>query len=253
MPFSERFHTIAAWIEIGLGAVTFLSLFFIVAPYGRHTREGWGPSMSQRLGWVVMESPAFFGFLALYLTGPHAAEPAPIALAALWLLHYGQRTFVFPARIRATDKRTPVAIVATAFGYNILNAIVCAPAASAFEAKDAAWLSDPRFIVGAALFLLGFVGNFICDEQLRRLRKPGEGTYKIPRGGLYELVSSPNYLCEIVEWTGWAIASWSLGGLAFAIYTFANLAPRARSNHAWYRATFPDYPSRRRALVPFVW
>lgn len=253
MPFSEGFHTIAAWVEIGLGAVTFLSLFFIVAPYGRHTRAGWGPTMGQRLGWVVMESPAFFGFLALYLMGAHATEPAPIALAALWLLHYGQRTFVFPARIRATDKRTPVAIVATAFGYNILNAIVCAPSASWYGTKDATWLSDPRFIAGAALFLLGFVGNVVCDEQLRRLRKPGEGSYKIPRGGLYELVSSPNYLCEIVEWSGWALASWSLGGLAFAIYTFANLAPRARSNHAWYRTTFPDYPRERRALVPFVW
>ncbi|MFO0619567.1 MAG: DUF1295 domain-containing protein [Polyangiaceae bacterium] len=253
MPFSERFHTIAAWVEIGLAAVTFASLFFIVAPYGRHTRAGWGASMSQRLGWVVMESPAFFGFLALFLMGPHAREPVPVALAALWLTHYAQRTFVFPARIRAKDKRTPVAIVATAFGYNILNAVVCAPSASAFEARDAAWLADPRFIVGAALFVAGFIGNVVCDEQLRRLRAVGDTTYRVPRGGLFELVSSPNYLCEIVEWSGWALASFSLGGLAFALYTIANLAPRARSNHAWYRERFPDYPAGRKALVPFLW
>lgn len=253
MPFTERFHTIAAWVEIGLGVVTFLSLLFVVAPYGRHTRAGWGPSMSQRLGWVVMESPAFFGFLAIFLLGEHAAEPAPIALAAMWLLHYAQRTFVFPARIRAKDKRTPVAVVAMAFVYNILNAIVCAPSASAFDAKGADWLVDPRFLVGSTLFLLGFIGNVVSDEQLRRLRPPGDTTYRIPRGGLFELVSAPNYLSEILEWCGWAIASWSLGGLAFAIYTFANLAPRARSNHAWYRSQFPDYPARRRALIPFVW
>lgn len=253
MPFSERFHTIAAWTEIALAAVTFLSLLFIVAPYGRHTRAGWGPTMSQKLGWVVMESPAFFGFAALFVMGAHAREPVPIALGAMWLVHYGQRTFVFPALIRARDKRTPVSIVATAFGFNILNAIVCAPSASSFDVKGSEWLGDPRFIAGAVMFVVGFLGNVVTDEQLRRLRKPGDTAYKIPRGGLFELVSSPNYLCEILEWSGWALASWSVGGLAFALYTFANLAPRARSNHAWYLATFPDYPTRRRALVPFVW
>ena len=45
---------------------------------------------------------------------PAAREPVPIALGAMCLLHYGQRTFVFPALIRARDKRTPVSIVATA-------------------------------------------------------------------------------------------------------------------------------------------
>ena len=56
----------------------------------------------------------------------------------------------------------------------------------------------------------------------------------------------------MVEWSGWAVATWSLAGLAFALYTVANLAPRAMANHRWYRETFPDYPSDRRALVPYV-
>ena len=65
-------------------------------------------------------------------------------------------------------------------------------------------------------------------------------------------MSCPNYLGEILEWTGWAIASWSLAGAAFAVYTAANLAPRAFAHHAWYRQQFQDYPARRKALVPFV-
>ena len=48
------------------------------------------------------------------------------------------------------------------------------------------------------------------------------------------------------------LATWSVAGLAFALYTAANLAPRAVANHAWYRERFPDYPARRRALVPYV-
>ncbi|MBE0697758.1 MAG: DUF1295 domain-containing protein, partial [Anaerolineaceae bacterium] len=117
----------------------------------------------------------------------------------------------------------------------------------------ASWISDPRFIVGAGLFIAGMFTNRWADTILRGLRKPGEGGYRIPRGGLFELVSCPNYLGEIIEWIGWAVATWSLAGLAFAIWTFANLAPRAYVHHAWYHKNFPSYPSRRKALIPGLW
>ena len=90
------------------------------------------------------------------------------------------------------------------------------------------------------------------SATLRKLRAPGETGYRIPHGGAFELVTAPNYLGEIIEWTGWAIASWSPAGLAFAVYTVANLAPRAVSHHRWCRERFPEYPARRKALVPFL-
>ncbi len=114
------------------------------------------------------------------------------------------------------------------------------------------WLSDPRFLGGVALFALGWGVNRWSDAVLRRLRAPGESGYRMPGGGLYELVSCPNYLGEIVLWCGWALATWSLPGLAFALWTIANLAPRARAHHRWYRERFPDYPPRRRALIPWL-
>ena len=94
--------------------------------------------------------------------------------------------------------------------------------------------------------------NRSADRTLRGLRRPGETGYKIPQGGLYRWVSSPNYLGEIIEWFGWALATWSMAGLAFALYTTANLAPRAIQHHRWYHEQFPDYPAERRALVPYV-
>jgi protein-S-isoprenylcysteine O-methyltransferase Ste14 len=103
-----------------------------------------------------------------------------------------------------------------------------------------------------ALFAAGYALNRRSDRTLRTLRAPGETGYRIPRGGGFRWVSSPNYLGEIVEWLGWALATWSPAGLAFAVYTAANLAPRAVDNHRWYREKFPDYPADRRALVPYV-
>ena len=114
------------------------------------------------------------------------------------------------------------------------------------------WLTGPRFIIGALLFVTGFAINLHSDHILRNLRKPGETGYKIPQVGMYRFVSCPNYMGECLEWIGWAIATWSLAGLSFAVWTLANLAPRAFSNHRWYKEQFPDYPAKRKALVPFI-
>jgi protein-S-isoprenylcysteine O-methyltransferase Ste14 len=82
------------------------------------------------------------------------------------------------------------------------------------------------------------------------LRAPGEGGYRVPQGGGYRWVSSPNYLAEMIEWGGWALCTWSLAGLTFFLFTTANLLPRALANHRWYRQTFSDYPKERRAIIP---
>jgi protein-S-isoprenylcysteine O-methyltransferase Ste14 len=69
---------------------------------------------------------------------------------------------------------------------------------------------------------------------------------------MYRFVSAPNYLGELIEWTGWAVLTWSAAGATFAFFTAANLVPRALTHHRWYRETFDDYPPERRAIVPFL-
>ncbi len=237
------------FLEIALAVISFAALCFVIAPYGRHNRSGWGPTVPARVGWIVMEAPASLLFLALYLLGDHRFEAVPLVLLGGWQLHYVQRAFVYPFLMR-TGARMPVSVVAMAIGFNTLNAYVNARWISEFGSYGTSWLRDPRFLAGAALFLGGFAINLNSDRILRSLRKPGDSGYEIPYGGLYRWVSSPNYLGEIVEWTGWALATWSLAGLSFALYTFANLAPRAVANHRWYQSTFDHYPDSRRALLP---
>lgn len=245
-------HTWLVRTELALAAVTFLALVFVSAPYGRHTRGGWGPTLPVWLGWVVMELPcvALFGYL--FFTGEHSTELVPLIFLGLWQLHYLNRTFVFPFRMRSSGRRMPLVIPLLAIAFNTLNATINARWIGELGSYGIEWLTDPRFLIGIGLFGAGWLGNLHSDAVLRRLRAPGETGYKIPRGGLYRWVSCPNYLCEIVEWTGWAIMIWSPAGLAFAVYTVANLAPRAMSNHRWYQEQFEDYPEKRRALIPFV-
>ena len=234
-----------------VAALTALALLFLSAPYGRHARSGWGPTMTTRLAWVVMESPAVLAFLAVYSAGTHALELVPLALFAMWQAHYVQRTFVFPFTLRPGG-RTPVGVVAMGFVFNLLNAYLNARWLSEFGHYETAWLWSPAFLCGLVLFVTGYRINRWADRVLTRLRAPGETGYKIPRGGLYELVSCPNYFGELLQWTGFALAAGSLAAWSFVAFTAANLVPRAISHHRWYREKFPEYPRVRKAVVPFV-
>ncbi|GLC45213.1 hypothetical protein PLESTB_000724300 [Pleodorina starrii] len=77
--------------------------------------------------------------------------------------------------------------------------------------------------------------------------------YFIPHGGLYELVSCPNYLGELIEWSGYALALWSWPALAWALFGASTFIPRSLTNHRWYKQQFgAEYPANRRALIPFI-
>jgi hypothetical protein len=233
--------------------ITFVAAGSITAPYGRHARPGWGPGLPVRLGWMLMEPPAVFLFAAVFWAGPRSTNVVPMFLAGLWLAHHGHRTFVYPLTMRGTaGKRMPLLVILMGFGFNAANGYVNARWLSALGPElGLRWLLSVRFLYGTVLFVAGFAINRWADWKLRRLRAPGEACYKIPRGGLFDEVSCPNYFGEIVQWYGWAIATWSLPGAAFAVFTAANLIPRAVSHHAWYRRTFPEYPGRRKAIIPY--
>ena len=207
--------------------------------------------MPDKVGWVVMEAPAALGFVVLFVLGEHQRSPMSWVFLALWEIHYLHRAFVYPLGLRSQGNRMPVVVVGMALVFNVVNVYLNGRYLFTLsEGYPLAWLLDPRFLVGLAMFVCGYAVNRHSDAILRSLRQPGESGYRIPRGGLYRWVSCPNYLGEIVEWVGWAVATWSLTGLAFAAWTAANLVPRALSHHRWYRQHLNNYPPERRALVP---
>ena len=244
-----------AWFA--LAAATFISLFFVAAPYGRHARRGWGPTLGDKVGWVVMEAPAPL-LLAAYYVLERPGTVTSLIFLAMWESHYLYRAFLYPLRVRESQRRMPLSVVAMGFMFNLMNAYLNGRYLFGLSGGyPATWLADPRFLLGLGLFVWGTLINRRADRTLRRLRRDLSGAdgvqYQMPDGGLFRWISCPNYFGEIVEWTGWAIATWSLAGLSFAVWTAANLAPRAWANHRWYLDTMPDYPRERKALVPGLW
>jgi 3-oxo-5-alpha-steroid 4-dehydrogenase 1 len=238
----------------GMAAIILPFLFFVSAPYGRHSRPGWGPVLPARLGWILMELPSPLCFAWMYFQGAHATNAAPLVLFSLYMAHYVYRAIVYPFQMRGSNKTKPLLTVVMAFIFNIANGSLNGWAIAAFgDHLDSAWLSDPRFLIGVVLFVTGAAINLRSDAILRALRKDGDSGYSIPNQGLHRQVASPNYFGEIIEWTGFAIAAWTMPALAFLFFTIANLAPRARDHLRWYRQTFPSYPTERRALIPGIW
>lgn len=248
----QVWHHYLMWGWLISAVPIFLLLFFVSAPYGRHFRGTWGPGIGAIAGWVLMEAPAAFIFAVCVLAEGWPTSPVVLVFLVMWQAHYVQRAFIYPLLIRS-KKQMALLVILMALCFNTVNGYINGRWVGAFSPGwDVSWFWDPRFIIGVALWICGYAINIHSDHILRHLRKPGDTEYRIPEGGMYRWVSCPNYLGEIVEWTGWAIATWSLAGLTFAIWTFANLVPRARTHHRWYVSTFEDYPRNRKAVIPYL-
>ncbi len=242
---------VVVWIGVAIG--TFLLLLFVTAPYGRHTRSGWGPTLPARLGWILMEAVAPLAFLYFFLKGNKSPNPVTVLFLGLFLLHYLNRAFIYPFRMKSSDRPMALTVVVMGMFFNSVNGLLNGRYLNLFASRyTPGWLLDFRFITGVVLFLLGMVINLHSDGILRSLRSETDSGYRIPQGGAYQLVSCGNYLGELIEWIGWAFLTWSLAGLTFAIWTAANLIPRALAHHRWYQSQFPDYPENRKAIIPYI-
>ncbi|CAI2356194.1 unnamed protein product [Caenorhabditis sp. 36 PRJEB53466] len=232
-----------SWLMIIIAFFVFLSLKLgLTAGYGRYTNsDHWGLPAS--IAWFVQEAPSFF--IPLYFMFL-ATSPCGAFLNLLFLAHYFNRAIVYPYRLRS-NTTSPLYIMLSAVVFCAYNGFIQGAWNSLYQECD-----DSKFfyILGAQIFLIGMYINWRADAILRNLRAPGETGYKIPNGFLYDYITCPNYFGEIVEWIGYAIAARSLPAVAFAIFTIANIGPRAFSHHQWYKEKFPEYPKERKALIP---
>lgn len=239
-----------------IAVVVFIALQFFEAGYGYLFDSRYGKPIPNKVGWVLMESPVFIAMCALWGLSPRQWECVPLALFLLFQAHYFQRSFIFPLLMRGESKM-PLGIVLMGMTFNTLNALMqggwifyLAP-----EVYYADWFSKPQIWVGTAIFIAGMAINLHSDHIIRNLRKPGDKRHYIPQGGMFRYVSSANYFGEFMEWVGFAIASWSWAGAVFALWTFANLAPRSASLYKRYEQEFGEEFTRlgRKRIIPFIY
>ena len=246
-----------------MAVIVFVALFFFKAGYGYLSSSNWGPKISNRCAWVIMEAPAFI-FMLYYtirfeLSGIDTGNSRTVLfiMASHYLIHYFQRSFIFPLMMRGKSTM-PIAIMLMGSVFNTLNAYLIGgwlfrEAPAGMYGTD--WLWSPQFIIGMVIFIAGMTINLHSDHVIRSLRKPGDTKHYIPRKGFYKYVTSANYFGELTEWIGYAILTWSPAGALFAIWTFANLGPRAKSLTEKYEKEFGEEYTclKKKHIIPFIW
>lgn len=247
----------------GFAAFVIIGGFFAQSSYGRFSTTKLGLNLNPKLGWWLMEIPATVVFAICYLSGPHRFEPTSLVLAGIWALHYANRGWFFPLAIRQVPgKRSTFNISVVGLGmlvtamHGYLNGTLFSH--DFFGRYSTDWLTDPRFLAGLVVYLCGFALLVNSESIVRNLRDknnpggPASVEYRIPFGGGFRFVTSPAYLGELIAWSGFALLTWALPGVAIVLITAGNLVPRALGTHRWYQQKFADYPTDRKALIPYL-
>ena len=251
-------------IMLIIGVVVWISLYFVDAGYGKMTTDKWGPAINNKIGWMLMECPVFLVVLYFWAKSPVRFNVPYLLFFLFFELHYLHRTFIAPFLMRGKSKM-PLAIMFFSVAFNLVNGYLqgkwlfeLAPMHPDYQVLyTQTWLTDWRFILGSVIFFGGMALNWQSDYIIRHLRKPGDTKHYLPKGGMYNYVTSANYLGEIIEWMGWAILTWSLSGFVFFFFTMSNLVPRSHSIYKKYQNEFADeFEARRprlKRILPFIY
>ncbi|KAL6647018.1 hypothetical protein ACP70R_014455 [Stipagrostis hirtigluma subsp. patula] len=207
-----------------------------------------GALLSSRDGMLVAYAPALVAAAASFAV-PGAVEGARAQLlSAALAVHFLKRVLevLFVHRYSGSMPLATALTISTSYLLNTATMI--------YAQRLSHGLPDPPVDLlypGVVAVAVGLAGNFYHHRLLAGLRGGDEG-YKIPRGGLFELVTCPHYLFEIVGFFGFAMIAQTVYGLAWASGTAAYLAGRSCATRRWYESKFEGFPARIKALLPYV-
>lgn len=248
-------YHIILWIMALMGLVVFISLYFVNAGYGKFRSSKWGYSIGNRLGWFLMEVPALVAVAAGSIG--MEANWLQLLFLSLYAIHYFYRSLVFPFLLKGKS-RMPLNIIAMGAMFNSMNAGLLCAGILRFPQEE---YTDPmqyvtgwNFWFGLAVFFLGMYTHMRADHTIRNLRRPGDTNHYLPTGGLFDYVTSANYLGELMEWTGFAIMLCNPAAWMFVWWTAANLVPRAHAINRRYRQKFGNETvGKRKRIMPYIY
>jgi len=178
-----------------------------------------------RAGMLVIYAPALAAALASFAV-PGAVEGARAGLLrAAVAAHFLKRVLevLFVHRYSESMPLGTALLISSCYLFNAV-AMIYVQRLSRGLPEPAVDLLCP----GVLVFAVGAAGNFYHHLLLSRLRAGGGGggdkVYKIPRGGLFELVACPHYLFEIVAFFGFAMISQTVYALVVAVGSAGYLA-----------------------------
>jgi steroid 5-alpha reductase family enzyme len=122
---------------------------------------------------------------------------------------------------------------------------------------------DPFLILGSVIWLLGFAVEVIADQQKSEFRSQAQNKGKFISTGLWAYSRHPNYVGEILLWTGIAIiafpslSGWSWIALISPVFVYLLLSKvsgvpmlEARADERWGNN---DEYQKYKVVTPVLW
>lgn len=125
---------VLAWTMLCTGIAVFFALRFVNVPYGKYQTNSawyWGFPVNAKVAWIVQECPSFLVAAYCWYTAVQKGERKDVltnvnqvtVLLTMYLVHYFNRSFVYPLRIRG-GKPTPFWIMMMAVVFCFYNGCV---------------------------------------------------------------------------------------------------------------------------------
>jgi very-long-chain enoyl-CoA reductase len=173
-------------------------------------------------------------------------------LFALFQLHFLKREYETVLVHKFSANTMPARnIVRNSAFYWLMAGLLCALdiyAPGNLSARDAL---VPLDYLGLALFAAGEACNWIVHQHLASLRKPGGTEKGIPHCIGSSLVTSPNYMFEVLAWVGVILISRSWAVVVFICTGILYMRSWSRGKEKALRNEFGDrYKKKRYTMLP---
>ncbi|GJN24575.1 hypothetical protein PR202_gb12324 [Eleusine coracana subsp. coracana] len=216
---------------------------------------GGGALLPSRVGMLVAYAPALVAAAASFAMPDVVDGARAQILSAALAVHFLKRVLevLFVHRYSGNMPLATAATISISYLLGTVNLIY-----ALHLSRDLPAPAIDLLYPGVIVFTIGVAGNLYHHYLLSRLRASGTGGgsdnkgYKIPTGGLFELVTCPHYLFEIIGFFGFTMISQTVYALAYASGTAMYLAGRSCATRRWYESKFEDFPAKIKALVPFI-
>lgn len=140
----------------------------------------------------------------------------------------------------------------------IVTVLAEAPVATTSGEPQSSSAWEPvRLAVALLVFAWAYREQWRANVALAEARKRGGQVvtheHIMLTGGLFDLVSSPQMLTEVVLYGAWYAVLWGGTGWKYVIaFVWGNQFEIALISHRWYQDKFPNYPRERKAIIPYI-
>ncbi|KAK9691582.1 hypothetical protein RND81_09G205900 [Saponaria officinalis] len=205
--------------------------------------------ITSKVGMFMMYAPAFLFGASSFLLFPHHGLRFLLLRSAL-TIHFLKRVLevLFVHRFGGSG-------VALDTAFTISLSYFLTTVTMIYTQHLSEGLPEPSIdlkYVGVGLFLLGIGGNFYHHYILSTLRNTGEKEYKIPKGGLFNLVICPHYFFEVLGFVGVSCIAQTLYSVCYMIGATLYLMGRSYATRKWYLSKFEDFPKDVKMMIPFI-